>query len=46
MKRPKSTGLFEEAQDKFSKDKNYRDSAEVTDEIWFFFDVEQDERDK
>lgn len=40
IKRPSSTGLFEEADSKFKKDKNYRDNAEVTDEIWFFFDVE------
>lgn len=46
VKYPKSTGLFEEAHDKFTKDKAYRDSAEVIDEIWFFFDVEKDQRDK
>lgn len=46
IKYPKSTGLFEEARDKFNKDKKYRDSAEVTDEIWFFFDVEKDEKSK
>lgn len=46
IKYPKSTGLFEEAQNKFMKDKSYRDSAEVTDEIWFFFDVEKDQKDK
>lgn len=40
IKRPKSTVLFEEANNKFKKDKSYRDYAEVTDEIWFFFDVE------
>ena len=40
FKRPSSTGLFEEAVSKFKKDKSYRDNAEVTDEIWFFFDVE------
>lgn len=40
IKRSKSTGLFEEADNKFKKDKTYRDYAEVTDEIWFFFDVE------
>lgn len=37
---PKSPGLFEEADNKFKKDKNYRNYTEVTDEIWFFFDVE------
>ena len=46
VKRPKSTGLFEMARDKFNKDKSYRDNAEVIDEIWFFFDVEKDQRDK
>ena len=40
IKRPSSTGLFDAADSKFKKDKNYRDYAEVTDEIWFFFDVE------
>lgn len=40
IKRPSSTGLFEEADNKFKKDKKYRDNAEVTDELWFFFDVE------
>lgn len=46
VKRPKSTGLFEEARDKFDKDKSYKDNAEVIDEIWFFFDVEKDQREK
>lgn len=46
VKYPKSTGLFEEARDRFEKDKKFRDSAEVTDEIWFFFDVEKDEKSK
>ena len=41
IKRPGTTGIFEEAEAKFSKDSKYRNSAEVTDEIWFFFDVEQ-----
>lgn len=40
IKRPSATGLFEEADSKFKKDKSYRDYAEVTDEVWFFFDVE------
>ena len=40
IKRPSATGLFEEADGKFKKDKAYRDYAEVTDEMWFFFDVE------
>ena len=33
-------GLFEEAKAKFDKAPKYRDNVEVTDEIWFFFDVE------
>ena len=37
------TGLFQEAKDKFDKEARYRDSADVTDEIWFFFDVEEDD---
>lgn len=40
IKRPKAAGLFEEAQDRFKKDPKFINSAEVTDEIWFFFDVE------
>lgn len=43
IKRPKSTGVFEKADAKFKKDKSYRDNAEVTDEIWFFFDVEKED---
>lgn len=38
---PSATGLFTMARDKFDKDPKYRDYAEVTDEIWFFFDVEE-----
>lgn len=37
---PSSPGLFDIADNKFKKDKFYRDYAEVTDEVWFFFDVE------
>ena len=40
IRRAASTGLFEEADNKFKKDKKYREDAEVTDEVWFFFDVE------
>lgn len=40
IKRPSATGLFDEAKDRFSKDPKFRNSAEETDEIWFFFDVE------
>ena len=38
IRRPASTGLFDD--NKFKKDKKYREDAEVTDEVWFFFDVE------
>lgn len=40
IKRPRSTGLFEEADSKYKKDERYRSDAEETNEIWFFFDVE------
>ena len=42
----KSPSPFEEADKRFEKDKKYRDNAEVTDEIWFFFDVETKDIDK
>lgn len=41
IKRPSATGVFEEAGDLFQKYKKYKDNAEVTDKIWFFFDVEK-----
>lgn len=41
FKRPSSTGLFDEADNRFKKDPKYRDYADVIDEIWFFFDVEE-----
>lgn len=40
IKRPSSVGLFEEADSRFQKDPKFRNSADETDEIWFFFDVE------
>lgn len=40
------TGLFQEAKDKFVKDARYRDNAVMTDEIWFFFDVEDEDAGK
>ena len=46
IKYPSSTGLFAEAWDKFKKDAKYRNSIEVTDEIWFFFDVEDADHSK
>ena len=41
--RPKSTGLFEDADKKFKRDSRYRENIEVTDEVWFFFDVEAED---
>ena len=43
---PSATGLFDMARDKFDKDPKYRNYAEVTDEIWFFFDVEEADHGK
>lgn len=45
FKRPSSTGLFEEADNRFKKDSKYRDYSDVFDEIWFFFDVEEKDVD-
>lgn len=41
LKRPKETGLFEEAKSKFSKTPKYKNSIDETNEIWFFYDVEE-----
>lgn len=46
IKRTSATGLFEEARDRFKKDPKFRNSAEETDEVWFFFDVETKDVDK
>lgn len=46
IKYPSQTGLFEYAQEKFNKDPKYRDNAEVTDEIWFFYDIEEKDAKK
>lgn len=43
---PSATGLFDDAKSKFEKDKKYKSKAEVTDEIWFFFDIERTDVDK
>ena len=40
IRRPEATGLFEDARDRFNKDPKFKNKAEETDEIWFFFDVE------
>lgn len=45
FKRPSSTGLFDDADNRFKKDSKYRDYADVIDEIWFFFDVEEKDID-
>ena len=45
FKRPSSTGLFDDADSRFKKDPKYRDYADVIDEIWFFFDVEEKDVD-
>ena len=45
IKRPSSTGLFDDADNRFKKDPKYRDYADVIDEIWFFFDVEEKDID-
>ena len=45
FKRPSSTGLFDDADNRFKKDPKYRDYADVIDEIWFFFDVEEKDVD-
>lgn len=36
-------GLFTEAESKFKKEARYRNKIEVTDEIWFFFDVDDEQ---
>lgn len=41
LKRPPDTGLFEEAEAKFSKSPKYKSSIDVINEIWFFYDVEE-----
>ena len=45
IKRLNTTGLFAEADGIFRNNKKYIDNAEVTDEIWFFFDVETKDTD-
>lgn len=37
------TGLFHEAKKKFANDARYRDSIQEVNEIWFFFDVEEND---
>lgn len=45
IKRVNTTGLFAEADRIFRNNKKYIDNAEVTDEIWSFFDVETKDAD-
>lgn len=44
IKYPAKTGLFDEAKSRFQKDPKYRNAISETDEIWFFFDVEQSDQ--
>ena len=46
IKKPKSTGLFEYAKQKFKNDATYKNNAEIKDEIWFFYDVEKKDINK
>lgn len=46
IKYPKKTGVFEYAWSCFDHNPKYRNAADVTDEIWLFFDVEVFDRDK
>ncbi len=41
LKVAKKKGLFEEAKSCFKKSPKYKNNIEVTDEVWFFFDVEE-----
>ena len=43
LKIPSKIGLFSKAKSDFEKAPKYRNYAEVTDEIWFFVDVEADD---
>ena len=40
IKYPQDTGLFDKAKKVFDKEPKYKNNIDVTDEIWFFFDVE------
>lgn len=46
IKKPKSTGLFDFALQKFQKDSIYKNNIEVIDEVWFFYDVEKKDINK
>ena len=41
IKLARKKGLFEDAKACFNRNPTYKNSIEVTDEIWFFFDVEE-----
>ncbi len=46
IKYPKATGLFDKAVNDYRKEPSLRSEIDVLDEIWFFFDVEEDDRPK
>ncbi len=46
IKRSKKTGTFEKAASDYRNNIKYKSEAEITDEIWFFFDVEIDDISK
>jgi hypothetical protein len=46
IKSPSKTGLFDYAETMFKNNQKYKNSADVTDEIWFFYDVETTDIDK
>ncbi|MFI3226584.1 MAG: RloB domain-containing protein [Clostridia bacterium] len=39
-------GTFDKAKTSFEKSPKYRDNASATDEIWFFFDIDEEQGDK
>lgn len=43
--KPPQKGLFEVAKNKFTKDPRYKEAADVTDEIWFFMDIDTEQGD-
>ena len=46
IKYPTDCGLFSKADALFKRNQSYKNSIEVTDEIWFFFDVEVSDHDQ
>ncbi len=43
---PFPTNLFQETKNQFEKNPRFRSNAEVTDEVWFFFDVDNPDEGK